>query len=831
MTDNFSIKKTPIDLKFHPDSGELRDVEGSSIFGTILSANHKVLSVLQRELSLQIYADYSRSPELRSSNQPSKRRQNNATDATKPSLELSIILYGRPALFEAVGQFAARCNMYLQHPSHCDRNVLYMNPHCLSSPKEIRVMTHDLDADLAGFANQNTQIPANPIDLFTDTNHQEELAESGTPCALRTALYKHQKQALTFMMDRETGWSFEGRHRDIWREEKDSQGRAIYVNTITGHKQLRVPAEFRGGLLIDAPGLGKSLSIIALIATDMQEPGEPNGKLDTATKTLLIVPKSLIQTWKDELQKHLKPSSAITYGVYYGKGRARILENLQDYKLVITTYAVVRKDWKSSKVKSEPKAPNIYTSRWRRIVLDEAHIIREPSRSFAQSVCALMAHRRWCVSGTPIQNRLMDLYSLFKFLQCTPFSDLSVFNKHVTEQWKSQSDPRCVARLKNLVGCLSLRRPKTTIKLHRRIDDTVELHFNDHERQDYQRIKSSTLSRINGAVNRVDGATFFSALRWVNQLRLVCNHGLTNYTTDDDASTDTLMAKSLWNPEVAQSQFDHLDVVGLARCSSPTCCRDLSSALSSDTDHEHEEEPYIDKLGTLLCFTCKLERSGASDGFLKVCNHFPRASLGDSIVGIKSAPGMVHGVFSAQGLPDTTSTQPVPTKIKQVMQDLDETPDDIKSVVFSSWTKTFDILQPQLISRSIRCVRLDGSLSTTARANVLRAFSNNSGIKVLLATITCGGVGLDLTAASRAYIMEPQWNPMSESQALDRLHRLGQEKEVKTIRYLMKDSWEEQVLKLQKRKQELADLTLNSGTINKADLTYGRLQYLKELVG
>ena len=77
-------------------------------------------------------------------------------------------------------------------------------------------------------------------------------------------------------------------------------------------------------------------------------------------------------------------------------------------------------------------------------------------------------------------------------------------------------------------------------------------------------------------------------------------------------------------------------------------------------------------------------------------------------------------------------------------------------MVFSSWTKTFDILQPQLNERSIRCVRLDGSLSQNGRANVVRAFRNDPGIKVLLATITCGGVGLDLTAASRAYIMEPQ---------------------------------------------------------------------------
>ncbi|KAK4698141.1 hypothetical protein P7C71_g16, partial [Lecanoromycetidae sp. Uapishka_2] len=78
--------------------------------------------------------------------------------------------------------------------------------------------------------------------------------------------------------------------------------------------------------------------------------------------------------------------------------------------------------------------------------------------------------------------------------------------------------------------------------------------------------------------------------------------------------------------------------------------------------------------------------------------------------------------------------------------------------------------------------------------------------------------------------MEPQWNPMSESQALDRIYRLGQLQEVRTIRYIMKGSWEEQVLELQKRKQELADLTLNGGEISKADLTYGRLQYLKEFL-
>ena len=72
---------------------------------------------------------------------------------------------------------------------------------------------------------------------------------------------------------------------------------------------------------------------------------------------------------------------------------------------------------------------------------------------------------------------------------------------------------------------------------------------------------------------------------------------------------------------------------------------------------------------------------------------------------------------------------------------------------------------------------------------------------------------------------------MSESQALDRIYRLGQRKEVTTTRFIMRDSFEEQVLTLQRRKQELADLTLSGGGINKAELTYGRLRYLRELVG
>jgi len=431
----------------------------------------------------------------------------------------------------------------------------------------------------------------------------------------------------------------------------------------------------------------------------------------------------------------------------------------------------------------------------------------------------LSADHRWGVTGTPIQNRLLDLFSLFKFLQCSPFDDLKVFNAHVTKSWRASSDPVSVAKLKTLVNCISLRRPKATVKLPDRTDDTVYIEFNDEEKQYYQRVRSSTLNNLHAVGQEGSSTNFINALRWLNELRLICNHGLTT-TRATQYLNDNRSCKTSWSELEAQLRFNQLDQAGLAKCSNPDCFQDLTSALSSETDIKHMEEPRLEESLELLCSSCFDTRVGRANKFFKVCNHLPRCKSQETVQG--TAAHEPHGLYNGDI---------VPSKIGRLVKDLCETPEGIKSVVFSCWTRTFDIIQPQLNAKSIRCVRLDGTLSAASRAGVIRVFRDNPGIKVLLATITCGGVGLDLTAASRAYIMEPQWNPMSELQALDRIHRLGQTQKVVTVRYIVRETYEEQVLKLQRRKQELADLTLSGGAISKADLTYGRLQYLKDLVG
>ena len=348
--------------------------------------------------------------------------------------------------------------------------------------------------------------------------------------------------------------------------------------------------------------------------------------------------------------RHLQSTSGFKYCVYYGKDRHQHLKRIEDYALIITTYSVVRIDWKASLGGSDV-GPNLYSSIWERLVLDEgkilqyhfqhelisvAHIIREPSKSFAKSVCALQAERRWAVTGTPIQNRLMDLYSLFKFLQAYPFNDPRTFSSEVTEKWKARSDPECVAKFISLVNCLSLRRPKETIDLPARQDQTTLVDFTDEERRHYERVRDSTSQRIDSAYQDKQGPAFLNALKWVNELRSLCNHGLVNDKILR-ASEQVANTAALWNQQEAQSNFDRLDKAGLAQCSNIGCGQDLSSI---STDEDHCDEPSISETLELLCSSCAANSHVNPAGFLKICNHQPRRAVEGPVL---SDTGERHG--------------------------------------------------------------------------------------------------------------------------------------------------------------------------------------------
>lgn len=149
-------------------------------------------------------------------------------------------------------------------------------------------------------------------------------------------------------------------------------------------------------------------------------------------------------------------------------------------------------------------------------------------------------------------------------------------------------------------------------------------------------------------------------------------------------------------------------------------------------------------------------------------------------------------------------------------------------MIFSGWTMHLDLIEAAFDNVGITHTRIDGKMNRLQRADSLTKFRDDPDVEAILVSISAGGVGLNLTSASCVYIMEPQFNPAAEAQAIDRIHRLGQEREVFCTRYIMQDSFEEKIVALQRKKQKIADLSMTQGK-NKKQRAQDKIDDLKEL--
>jgi DNA repair protein RAD5 len=156
--------------------------------------------------------------------------------------------------------------------------------------------------------------------------------------------------------------------------------------------------------------------------------------------------------------------------------------------------------------------------------------------------------------------------------------------------------------------------------------------------------------------------------------------------------------------------------------------------------------------------------------------------------------------ISLQRLGVNNSSAKVVTLIKHLRELRREHP-RMKSVVFSQFTSFLSLIEPALTRVNISFLRLDGTMAQKARASVLSDFQESKKFTILLISLRAGGVGLNLTSAKRVYMMDPWWSFAVEAQAIDRVHRMGQDDEVKVVRFIVKDSVEERMLRVQERKK------------------------------
>lgn len=230
----------------------------------------------------------------------------------------------------------------------------------------------------------------------------------------------------------------------------------------------------------------------------------------------------------------------------------------------------------------------------------------------------------------------------------------------------------------------------------------------------------------------------------------------------------------------------------------------------------------LEKLVSLLQdtedFDCPICISPPTNVVITSCAHiFCRACILKTLKHTKASCPMCRHPLSESELystppessdsSNTSSSSPKSSSKVTVLLKLLSENRGVKSVVFSQFRKMLLLLEEPLKAAGFKTVRLDGTMSPKKRAQVIQDFGVSSGPDsptVLLASLKASGTGINLTAASVVYLFEPWWNPATEEQAMDRVHRIGQKKDVKIIRIIARDTIEERVLDLQEKKKELA---------------------------
>jgi SNF2 family DNA or RNA helicase len=450
-----------------------------------------------------------------------------------------------------------------------------------------------------------------------------------------------------------------------------------------------------GGILADDMGLGKTLQTLAWLLW-LREQHPPNGAAPAQAAppanaspavppSLVVCPKSVMDNWHAE-------AAQFTSGLRVKLWPAGELETLPDHldqaDLHVLNYTQLR-------LMGERLAP----LRWQVVILDEGQYIKNPNSQTARFARALQCQHRLVLTGTPIENRLLDLWSIMGFAMPGVLGQRVQFAR----TYDSKSDPLGRQRLSARVRPFLLRRTKAQVA--KDLPDRTE---------------EDLFCEIEGE------------------------------------------QKTLYRAEMKRAQQMLLSIK-------------TQKELSSQTFH----------------FLVSLLR------LRQICCH-PRLVKPDS-----AAPS---------------------AKTEALLEQLEPLMDEGEKVlVFSQFVEMLDLLRPAIEARGWPIFYLAGS--TENRGDLVREFQSSEGPAVFLISLKAGGFGLNLTAASYVVLFDPWWNPAVENQAIDRTHRIGQVNKVIAYRLLIKDSIEEKIRLLQKKKKALAEDVLGEERFAKS-LTLEDLRFL-----
>ena len=472
-----------------------------------------------------------------------------------------------------------------------------------------------------------------------------------------------------------------------------------------GYTWMRTLARYHfGGILADDMGLGKTLQVIALLTafyqekTEQKAAGNEGSGSELPLPSLIVCPASLVYNWGQEFAR-FSPGIRVLLIAGTAKERQEQLEEQmrmeasEGAQVIITSYDLLKRDREA------------YLGRtFEYEIIDEAQVIKNAKTQGAKAVKEISANARFALTGTPVENRLSELWSIFDFLMPGFLYSYRKFRERYELPIVKNQDPEALTALRRMTGPFVLRRLKK--------DVLRELPTKE------ERIVYSAAS---GRQQKLYTA---SALKLKEAL-----------------------AGGAW------SGNGKLEVLSQLMRLRQICC-----------------DP-------ALCFE---DYTGES------------AKLETCVSLIASASAAGH-----------------------------------KILLFSQFASMLERIRERLLQEGISSPLLVGATPKEERSRMVQAFASDE-VPVFLISLKAGGTGLNLTAADIVIHYDPWWNVAAQNQATDRAYRIGQEKPVTVYKLILKDTIEENLLKLQNAKLALAAQVVSEGMVSLGDLSQNELMELFE---
>lgn len=541
------------------------------------------------------------------------------------------------------------------------------------------------------------------------------------PGGIGLPLRLYQRESLAWMIDQERRKSIsEPFWTKIYGKTVTGDSTDLYYSPLTGSLARYPPPPVVGGVLAEEMGLGKTLIMISLIISTLDDArrqwrlraSSNFGNLRPSSGTLIVCPVSLLKQWEQELKTRV--SMPLKILLWYGQSRPQSVDVITSFDVVLTTYGILSQ--------SREYYVALTKINWHRLVIDESTYLRGGANTCSAVLSEeLVSLRRWAVSGTPFGNNFRNFLGTMRFLGVVPFSS----SKHFEE-----------------------------------------------------------LARV--ATESADNLTQVEDFHLIPQLSYVLKNLMIRHLKDQDFRGQTLV-------ELPPATGRYVGV----QLSSEE--RALYDAMESEAK-------------TKAARYLRSEKSTGSNIIALRAMMIPLRVMADGVQPEKKSPASSGPRKKEENVPFALSKVKVEkkpfaaldsSKIRQLVKDVQAyraADPNSKFVVFTEFRNVKDKIQTTLKNHGLEVLTLEGNMSAGRRGKMIRMFAEDADAAVLVLSMRLGACGLTLTMANVVVLFEAGLDMAIELQAVNRIHRIGQTRQVETLTYVAEGTIDERMTDVRKRR-------------------------------